>query len=381
MFKNVASQKITVYAFDSSTGGPKTGDAANLTVYVSKDDGAATILGDTSATEVDATKAPGSYTFDLTQGETNADKLLFTGKSTTANVFIMPQTIYSTPPKFSTLAIDASGQVTVGAVANNAITDASIAADAEVDIANAVWDALTASHVVANSFGATIGTGASAATIADAVWDELRSGHVAAGSFGEGTKVASGGFPVGGFAAGAITIAAIAAETGLKPRRSGTAQAGAAGTITLDAGASANDQAYLYQLIEIVSGTGSEQGARIITTYTGATKVATVVPNWTTTPDNTSVFAILPSGIFETTAPPTATEIADTVLASDIGSGTNAGALNERTVRAALRWNRNKISVNPTTNVMTVYKEDDVTVAWTGVVSGALATALGMDAT
>src|SRR5512146_787862 len=57
MFKNVASQKITLLAIDTSTNAPKTGDAANITAYVSKDDGAVTVLGDTTATELDATNA------------------------------------------------------------------------------------------------------------------------------------------------------------------------------------------------------------------------------------------------------------------------------------------------------------------------------------
>src|SRR4051812_36210887 len=101
MFKNVISQKIAVYAYDSTTGAPKTGDAANLTAYVSKDFGSVTVLGDTSATEMDATNAKGMYLFDLTQAETNADCAIFTGKSTTSNIYIAPQTIYTDPPGYT----------------------------------------------------------------------------------------------------------------------------------------------------------------------------------------------------------------------------------------------------------------------------------------
>lgn len=111
MFKNTASQKVTVFAFDYTTGAPKTGDAANLTVYVAKDDGSVTVLGDTSATEADATNAKGLYLFDLTQAETNADKLVFSGKSSTSNVTIVPITIYTRPPNFGALSINSSGQV------------------------------------------------------------------------------------------------------------------------------------------------------------------------------------------------------------------------------------------------------------------------------
>lgn len=101
MFKNVTGQKIRVFAFDTMTGAAKTGDAANITAYVNKDWGGATVLGDTSATEIDATNAKGCYLFDLTQAETNADALDFTAKSTTANISIVPQLIYTFPASFT----------------------------------------------------------------------------------------------------------------------------------------------------------------------------------------------------------------------------------------------------------------------------------------
>lgn len=106
MFKNVASQKLTFFAFDYSTGAPKTGDAANITIYLSKDDGSVTILTDTSASEVDSTNAKGDYSVDLSQAETNADKLRFTGKSSTSNVVIVPQTIYTVPSNFTSTTLD-----------------------------------------------------------------------------------------------------------------------------------------------------------------------------------------------------------------------------------------------------------------------------------
>lgn len=105
MQKNVGSQKVALLAIDVSTNAPKTGDAANLTAYVSKDWGAVTVLGDTSATEMDATNAPGMYVFDLTQSETNADELQFSGKSSTANVKLIPRIIQTVPANFSTLTI------------------------------------------------------------------------------------------------------------------------------------------------------------------------------------------------------------------------------------------------------------------------------------
>ncbi len=113
MFKNISGQKIAVFAFDGSTGAGKTGDAANITVYVDKDAGGSNALTDTSATEIDSTKAPGWYRFDLTQGETNGDALLFTGKSTTSSINVVGQNIFTTPPNFTSLVIDSSGFVTL----------------------------------------------------------------------------------------------------------------------------------------------------------------------------------------------------------------------------------------------------------------------------
>lgn len=77
--------------------------------------------------------------------------------------------------------------------------------------------------------------------------------------------------------------------------RNGTAQAGAAGSITLDSGASATDNLYKGCWIVLTTGTGAGQ-ARLCTAYVGSTKVATVLPAWTTAPDVTSVFTILPAG-------------------------------------------------------------------------------------
>lgn len=94
--------------------------------------------------------------------------------------------------------------------------------------------------------------------------------------------------------AGAINNAALAADTNLKPDRTATAQAGAASTITLDTGASAVDNFYQYTAIRLIGGTGAGQ-TRLIASYVGSTKVATVDVPWVTNPDSTSVFAIYPA--------------------------------------------------------------------------------------
>jgi hypothetical protein len=98
VFKNVAA-KFMVFAFDTTNNTAKTGDAANITAYVSKDYGTVTVLADTSATEMDATNAKGYYLFDAAQGETNADVLMVSAKSATANIAVIgaPAVIYTRP--------------------------------------------------------------------------------------------------------------------------------------------------------------------------------------------------------------------------------------------------------------------------------------------
>jgi hypothetical protein len=120
-------------------------------------------------------------------------------------------------------------------------------------------------------------------SIASKVWDEASSSHVAAGSFGAALFVI----------------------------RSNTAQAGSGTTITLDAGASATNDFYANQLLSIVSGTGVGQG-RIVTSYVGATKVATVSA-WAVNPDNTSRFVIQPLGSIPGASAPTAAQNAAAV--------------------------------------------------------------------
>ena len=83
-----------------------------------------------------------------------------------------------------------------------------------------------------------------------------------------------------------------AGGTGYVNTHTGTAQAGAATTITLAATASATNDIYNGMTVYISSGTGSGQ-IKVITDYVGATKVATV-STWTTNPANDSVYEVMP---------------------------------------------------------------------------------------
>lgn len=120
----------------------------------------------------------------------------------------------------------------------------------------------------------------------------------------------------------------------LQPRNlpileSGTAGAGAAGTITLASGTYTGlNLAGCF--IRTTGGTGgggtggANNQARRITSYNTSTRVATVTPNWETTPDNTTTYdVLLPEGILV----PMLTALAPTTLARtlDVSSGGEAG--------------------------------------------------------
>ncbi len=82
---------------------------------------------------------------------------------------------------------------------------------------------------------------------------------------------------------------------------SGTAQAGASGTITL--AATAGDADLSGCIVKTTGGTGgggtggANNQARIITAYNTSTKVATVVPNWETNPSSDTTYEILMTDI------------------------------------------------------------------------------------
>lgn len=103
MFKNTASQKLTVLAFADAghatldAGDKVTGDAANITLKVEQDDdGVRSASNDTNPTETE----DGQYVFDLTQAETNGDKLTLYPESSTAGVQVvaLPSSVVYTRP-------------------------------------------------------------------------------------------------------------------------------------------------------------------------------------------------------------------------------------------------------------------------------------------
>ncbi|WP_437225038.1 hypothetical protein SH661x_000431 [Planctomicrobium sp. SH661] len=86
LFKNVASQKWRVFAINTETGTPVTGDAANISATIRKGNGSPVATNDVHPNEL----AAGYYDFDLTQAETNANRLDLIPVSSTPNVFVIP---------------------------------------------------------------------------------------------------------------------------------------------------------------------------------------------------------------------------------------------------------------------------------------------------
>jgi hypothetical protein len=75
-----------------------------------------TVLGDTSATEMDATNAKGYYLFDLTHGrDERRHAPLFSAKSSTSNIVVVgvPATVFTDPPNFNKTSIDSNGRLDI----------------------------------------------------------------------------------------------------------------------------------------------------------------------------------------------------------------------------------------------------------------------------
>ncbi len=100
---------------------------------------------------------------------------------------------------------------------------------------------------------------------------------------------------------GSLSVTNVYRDKRLITAYSGTAQSGSTSTtLKLSASDTKSDDFYNEAYVEIVSGTGAGQ-VRKITDYVKSSKVATVTPSWTTTPNNTSVYKIREWGPFTET--------------------------------------------------------------------------------
>lgn len=292
-------------------------------------------------------------------------------------------------------------------------------------VADAVWDEARAGHVGAGSFGegVVVNSIAAAAITAtsiasDAITDvKVASdvtiasvtgavgsvtGNVGGNVTGSVGSVASGGIASTSFAAGAIDAAAVAADAGTEIGTAvwaSTTRLLTAGTnIALAKGVGVTGFNDLSAAEVNAEADAALADVGVTTTITGRIDVATSTRLATagyTAPDNSTITAI--AGFVDTevaatlaavdtevaaikaktdnlpAAPaaagdiPTAIQNADALLDRNMATGADSGSPTVRTVRQALRLQRNKWAVSAGT--LTVYKEDDSTTSWTSAVS------------
>jgi hypothetical protein len=173
-----------------------------------------------------------------------------------------------------------------------------------------------------------------AAAIADAVWDEVLTAATHDVGYSAGQRLR------------------------LLILSGATAQAGStANTIVLAATESATDNIFNENIVSIVSGTGAGQ-TRQITKYVGATKVATIDRDWEVTPDNTSIYEILPfNGLFLTGSGLVVAAAASTITLDATASATDNvynGSVAVITAGTAAGQARVITAYNGTTKVATI---------------------------
>jgi hypothetical protein len=299
---------------------------------------------------------------------------------------------------------NATGQVTVAGTASGAITNTSFAAgaitatviaDGAIDAATFADSALVIGNLAGTGVKAYLGVGSiTAGVIADAAIDAATfadSALVIGSAAAVGVKaylgaesitagvVATGAIDADAIAADAITAVKIANDAITNAKIADSAITirlstdGTASKARIIAGSIATD---VWSALVTAHTVAESFGARIIRTLLGTTvnqvtinasnHIAANVHQMQANVINAAAIAAdaIDADALATDA---VTEIADGILARDIGSGTNAVVLNERTVRSALRALRNKSSI--LTSTLTVTTENDATTAWTAAVS------------
>ena len=216
---------------------------------------------------------------------------------------------------------------------------------AELDAGNLPTDIATVQadlDIITGAAGAVLDSTATSAQLVDDVLDEVNTGveHNVTNSLGKQIREAS---------------AVLVLETG-------TAQAGAAGSITLASGANSNNDFYGDTRIVIVGGTGIGQ-ARLVHDYDGGTKIALTVPDWVVNPNNTSEYQVQSQSNvhvheLEVAALAQINAEVDTAL-SDYGGPTNA-EMEARTLVAASYFDPTADIVASVTLVATTTTNTDV---------------------
>ena len=132
MQKNVASQKVIVYAYNKITGAAVTGDSGNFTKLVSKD-GGATSSGGGAFSEI----AVGYYAYAPTQAETNCDLFLLITTSSTSNVVVDEVIIYTRVDDSIETKLD-----TVDGIVDSILVDTGTTLDGKIDTIDGIVDSI-----------------------------------------------------------------------------------------------------------------------------------------------------------------------------------------------------------------------------------------------
>lgn len=329
--QNTAVDVTIGRARDGTTGALYTGSLVVADITLSKNDGA--FAAKNEATNP-AHKAGGNYTCKLNSTDTNTLGILF--------MAIDHSGVYSWNEIFEVVSAAEWDHVhgsTPQPVNATQISGDSVAAD--------------------NLEAAYDGAGYAGGTIKQQVDAVAISGDTVAADNCEAM------FDGTGYAGGTIKLLTESASTDTVKLaliiRENTAQAGVAGSITLDAGASSVTDFYKNQLVVITSGTGVGQ-ARFISAYNGTTKVATVSENWATTPDGTSVFKVLAIRASDSTL--STSGIADAVWDEAISGHNSAGTFG-RSLSDIRQRHAGKVRMNSQTGVLTIYEIDGATTRYT----------------
>lgn len=182
MWKNVASQYWTVFAFDYSTGAPKTGDAAQISATINLDNAGPGATNDVNPTELTS----GYYRFTLLDSETNADEVRLIPSSSTGNVAVVP-----CPAIIYPVAKAASGiqSVALGNVAHGGAAATLTLLSGVINNTGGVGLSVTGSTTAVGIHGATIGLDLDASAGPAADIDGTTYGLDISASAGDGVQI------------------------------------------------------------------------------------------------------------------------------------------------------------------------------------------------
>lgn len=396
--KRNAACKIYMYAYDSN--GPKTGDSANLTFYVSKDGGTATALTDSSASELSSTNAPGVYVCDVTAGETDADTLLFSAKSSTSGVKLDPVIAFpdTLPTNLGSLSINGSGQVDVIKIAGTTQTARDIGASVLLSSGTGTGQvSLSSGTVTVGTNNDKTGYGLSSAAV-QAIWDALTSALTTVGSIGKrladnvdvatSTRSTYAGADTAGTTtllsriASAITLSGGAVTVGTNNDKTGYGLSSTAVQAIWDAATSALTTVgsigkWIVDKIDVVlstrlasAGYTAPDNTNIGVAATQATAAAASAADLQTrTP------TALVSGRMDSSVGAMATDVISAAALSSAAADKQAAAIFKldlstltgealRSLLNATRKQMNRTKKNTGTTKLEIYKEDDTTVAF-----------------